>query len=213
MLIPGLGADARQFEAQRTVFPQLRVPVWIEPRGGERLREYAVRLGASAGVTSESVVGGSSFGGMVALEIARAFRCRAAVLMGSCRSRDCVSPILRVIEWFNPVLPRALVGAATPQGLKMLPLFDPVRGEHARLLGAMAKGIDPAFLKWGGRSVFAWEGCAEPGVPVYHVHGLRDRFIPASRVKADVVVEGHGHFLNLTAPAEVNAFLSRAVRG
>lgn len=211
VLIPGLGADARQFEPQRAVFPRVRVPRWIPPLDGETLRAYAARLGVMMGIGRDTVVGGSSFGGMVALEVARAFPCRGVVLIGSCRGPASVAPALRVIEKVARAVPTCVVGAMMPLGSRALPLLDPVRGENARLLGRMAREIDPAFLRWGGRAVFGWEGCEDPGVPVRHVHGSRDGIIPVSRVRPDVVVRGHGHFLNLTAADEVNAFLRAAV--
>jgi pimeloyl-ACP methyl ester carboxylesterase len=208
VLIPGLGADERQFEPQRAAFPFLRVPRWLDWRPRETLAEYAARLGSSAGLTRDSIVGGSSFGGMLALEIAREFRCRAAVLIGSCRAPEAVSPMLRMIERCARPIPAQLIGAATPLGAPLLRLFDPVRGEDARLLVRMGRDADPVFLKRGGRALFNWPGCADPAVPVFHIHGTRDPFIPAARVKPDILLEGHGHFLNLTAPAEINRFLT-----
>jgi hypothetical protein len=35
-------------------------------------------------------------------------------------------------------------------------------------------------------------------MPIYHVHGDRDRLIPVRRVNPDHVIAGAGHLLNLT---------------
>ena len=37
VLIPGLGADERLFDAQRKAFPELHVPAWIAPESASRV--------------------------------------------------------------------------------------------------------------------------------------------------------------------------------
>ena len=46
-------------------------------------------------------------------------------------------------------------------------------------------------------------------MPIYHVHGDRDRLIPVHRVKPDCVIAGAGHLLNLTHANAVNDFIAR----
>src|SRR5213076_2537842 len=83
VLFPGLGADGRLFEPQREAFPHLKVPQWLEPRLRESLSEYGRRM--AEGVVEEPGVpvylGGASFGGAVALEVARHVRPRAVFLI------------------------------------------------------------------------------------------------------------------------------------
>ena len=45
------------------------------------------------------------------------------------------------------------------------------------------------------------------GIPVVHLHGDRDRVLPASLTRPDVLVPGGGHVLPLTHPETVNEFL------
>lgn len=47
-------------------------------------------------------------------------------------------------------------------------------------------------------------------MPIYHVHGDRDRLIPVHRVAPDRVIAGAGHLLNLTHADAVNEFIARA---
>ncbi len=204
ILLPGLRADERQFEPQRVAFPGLRVARWIHMSDGDSLPDYAARMVPTLAITPRTVLAGSSFGGMVALEIARLTHPRCVVLIGSCRAPAAISPLLftaaRILKWFPPWTLQAL----EPLGLRMI---GPP--EHRRLLRDMAATSPPEFLRRAGGAVLCWRGCEDPGVPVHHVHGQRDRIIPARRVAADVVVPGAGHLLNLTHPDEVNAFLRR----
>src|SRR6185503_21033432 len=81
VLLPGLGADAALFEPQRAAFPGLEVPPWLDPHPGETLPAFAARMADRVGPTGPLVLGGVSFGGMVALEMARLVQPRAVVLV------------------------------------------------------------------------------------------------------------------------------------
>src|SRR5689334_9890540 len=86
LLLPGLGWDERIFRAQRSRFPDLRTPAWIDPQPKESLNAYAARLAKVVDPGCPCVVGGASFGGVVALEMAVHLRASACVLIGSIRS-------------------------------------------------------------------------------------------------------------------------------
>src|SRR5215510_13793278 len=69
VLLPGLGADERLFAPQRAVLPGLIVPRWPEPRRDDSLPRFAARLADAVPKSDDLFLGGSSFGGMVALEL------------------------------------------------------------------------------------------------------------------------------------------------
>ncbi len=73
----------------------------------------------------------------------------------------------------------------------------------------MMKVTPPSFIKWGCAAIMKWTYDGTAKMPVHHIHGSTDKIIPADRVKADVIVEGAGHLVNLTHPEEVNSFLKR----
>ncbi len=70
ILLSGMAADARLFALQQADFPGLVVPDWIEPRPKEPLPAYAARLARLVDPGRPCLVGGASFGGLVALELA-----------------------------------------------------------------------------------------------------------------------------------------------
>ncbi len=71
ILLPGLAASREVFEPQRKRFPSLIVPEWPKPDRGETLSQYAERFAASLVPEGPCVLGGLSFGGMLAQEMAR----------------------------------------------------------------------------------------------------------------------------------------------
>jgi hypothetical protein len=69
LLIPRVGADRRLFDAQRSCAGDLHVIEWIPAvAADEPLTEYAKRLATTIDTSRPFVIGGASFGGMVALE-------------------------------------------------------------------------------------------------------------------------------------------------
>src|SRR3954466_14008672 len=88
ILLPGMGADERLFAPQRSEFPEMVVPRWIAPEPEESLAHYAERLARQVDPRTRCFVGGASFGGFVAMEMARHLDARAIFLIGSVRSPD-----------------------------------------------------------------------------------------------------------------------------
>lgn len=206
IMIPGMAADERLFEPQRRAFPNLIVPKWIEPQGLEPLASYARRLVESIDSNVPASIGGVSFGGMIALEIAAYLHVESCYLISSVRSPS---------EYpfrFRAIRPLARFG---PDRLGDLAVFLSRRIAYgrkraeARRLGRLA-GPRGAFLRWACWSALAWEPSPETrSVQTYQIHGSRDRTFPVHKSRDIEVVEGGGHLLTLTHPERVNEFLRR----
>jgi pimeloyl-ACP methyl ester carboxylesterase len=208
VLIPGLGTDARLFEVQRTAFPHLETPAWIEPRRREPLAAYARRLAASIDPSTPMVLGGVSLGGMLALEMARHLPVRRLALIGSCRSPAAVRPWLFHAERASRPWPTWLLARMTVISPLVVGLGGTIPEDSRRLLVRMTQEVPMSFIRWGGRAILSWPGCPDPGVPVSHIHGGRDWVLPLRRgVAATRIVDQGSHVLNLSHPAEVNDFL------
>lgn len=210
VLLPGLGADQRLFEPQKAAFSDLLVPPWIVPKRKETLPDYAARLAETIVAARPIVLGGSSFGGMVAWEMARHLRPEAVVLIGSCRSPKALHPVARGLRPIVPLTAVQLFSLAkvfAPLGLKM---FSPFTPEQRELCVAMFKEMDGGFMKWACRAVLGWVPNEPPAIPIFQIHGGKDRIMPARLVEADEIIPDGGHLINLTHPEQVNAFITRA---
>jgi pimeloyl-ACP methyl ester carboxylesterase len=214
VLLPGLGADARFLARQRAAFPQMVVPVWIAPERGESLAHYAERMGAevSKQVDGPCIVGGVSLGGMVALEMARHVRgARGIVLVSSCTEPSAVHPFLKWSECaLRPVPDRVISWSLVGAPLVLGRGFKLPR-EDRRLLTKMVRETPLSFVRWGARAVLEWPGLRDSSIPVRAIHGSRDWVISPKKVRADVTVENGPHVLNVSHPAEVNAFLRQSL--
>src|SRR6185503_15333814 len=109
ILLPGLGADQTLFEPQRGALPPFEVPPWLSPQPAESLAAFGERMAAACGPPDPTVIGGVSFGGMVAIEMARHLRPRAVVLIASCTTGAALPPLQRALLRIGAALPvRAL---------------------------------------------------------------------------------------------------------
>lgn len=193
ILFPGLGADACLFHRQLSLDAQIEVPPWIDPIETESLAEYSARMARTIRAEPPFYLGGCSFGGMVALEVARHIRTKAVILMASCRTPLSVNQTLLGIAPLARLMPKwmlRLSSRSTPPSLR-------------HVVGAASK-----MLRWGPGAIARWPGVNHCGAPVYHIHGGCDRIIPARDVAADRIVRTAGHLINLTHADEVNAFIA-----
>lgn len=209
LMLSGMAADERLFAAQVAALPELRVVAWVEPRPGESLRAYAARLASASDPGVPCVVGGASFGGVVALEVARHLPAVACVLIGSIRSPSRVPWRWRALGPFAWLGPDALGGVASVLARVGKP-FLPTR--TVRQLRRLSRP-EAAFVRWAACAVVRWRPSpSAPQVRVYQIHGSDDRVLPLHPGDPDVVVPGGGHALSLFSSDAVNDFLAGVIR-
>ncbi len=215
ILLPGVGADGRLFEPQREAFPDLIVPDWLPPEPAESLPNYARRMAEAMAPLLDgngpAVLGGVSFGGMVAYEAARHVQPAAVVQIASCRSRRGVRALLRATRPMATAMLPGTLRVAKMLSPLALELLTNLKTKQRNYFVEMFKQADPAFMKWALTTILRWDPSPPPGVPVRQIHGRRDLLLPASKVEADEVIPTGGHLINMTHPAEVNAFIGKAL--
>jgi pimeloyl-ACP methyl ester carboxylesterase len=207
ILLPGMAADERLFAPQRAAFPCLLVPAWIEPLPQESLRSYAGRLARRINPGHPCVVGGASFGGIVALEMAAHLQARACVLISSVRSPSELPWLHRLLRPAAVLGPAGLGRVAALVARASAPSLSPRAAQRLRRLSAP----QAAFQRWASWAVLTWRpNRAARQVRVYQIHGGADRTFPIRYTRPDVVVARGGHLLSLTHPQAVNELLAQA---
>lgn len=209
ILLPGMGADPRFFEAQAKALANVVAPAWIEPEQRESLASYARRWAGRVDPGGPCLLGGCSLGGMIALEMAPHLQAKACLLISSIRSPDELPRRYRILR------PAA---AAVTQPLRAMPIFARVvRAAARRLLGRQHRPVleqladsEGRFLQWAAWAVLTWNP-PPTVVPVVQIHGRRDHVLPHRLTHPDVLVPGGGHVLPVTHPREVNDFLRSQV--
>ncbi|MEL6496933.1 MAG: hypothetical protein AAF937_04740 [Planctomycetota bacterium] len=218
LLWPGLAADHRLFSPLIDHAPSITVPPFIEPRWNESLRSYAARYAEQFGPQlppdGTYAVGGFSFGGQLATELAAVLRPkpRGIVLICGVRGTHQIAAAFRRQQRLGAVIPAAIARRLYVPVARRFARSDRLDALGTERLVAMARDIDPAFLRWSSHACATWPG-SPPGldVPIRHLHGEHDSIIPDVRNEADTVVRSARHLVVLTHAPEVAAFVNSSL--
>ena len=207
MLFSGLGADESVFRRQKEAFPELVTPAWQQPLPHESLTDYCERWAADLCPLRPRFLGGASFGGLIAQEVARILKPEAVFLIGSARADRplpqrirILSPLAKGLPW----LPVRGLQQFVRLGVATMPIG---RGSAFSEIARQFARSDPGLLRWSARQILEWHPQPELGCPIYQIHGAADWIFPLRTATPDAIVAGGGHVISLTHGAAVNEFL------
>lgn len=208
--ISGLGADQR-------IFSQLRVPgvrllhlPWLLPHSDESIEAYALRM--KAGINGEHpVLLGVSFGGMMAVEIAKYYIAATVIIISSIGCSQS-------LPWWMSTCGRLGLNRLMPtrlgRGMRWLENYylGVETTEDARLAEDFRRKADPHYLHWAVDNIVNWKNEWLPD-RFYHLHGSQDKIFPLRRVKATHVIPEGGHFMVNNRAEAVSRMLGRICDG
>ncbi len=207
--VSGLGADERIFQWLR--YDRFR-PVhirWLSPEPNEPVGDYAKRLAAQIEDECPIVVG-LSFGGIVAVEIAKQIKTKQVILLSSVKDSSEVPFYFKLFRLFplHRILPfKSLLWAFY---WLVYWLFAPEGTDQKKLLKTVLVETDPHFLRWALHRVVTWKNREIPENLV-HIHGARDRIFPYRFVTPNYSVENSGHLMVMNRAEEVSDLLEQLV--
>lgn len=205
MLFSGLAADDSVFWPQKVAFPELTLPRWLDPLPRESLEAYCKRWASELAPCAPNIIGGASFGGIIALEMAKYLQPAAVILIGSVRKCSDMPSYVRglsPVRKLVPLLPwRVLQTLAAGINCRLFAKQFP----HVSGVVQQFSNADRNVLRWSIQQLLAWQGPPQMDCPIYQIHGSHDRILPM-RQGAEQVANG-GHVISLTHPKEVNAFI------
>ena len=208
-LIPGLGADELVFQ-----FLHLRGEVhilrWLLPQTAEEpLPRYAARLAAAIPINQVCWLVGVSFGGVLALEVARLRPLSRVVLISSFTGPH-------ELPWAGR-LARAtgLYRLVPPQLLPRLPraakwFFGIENEQDYQLLKDILRDTDPDFTRWAIAQLLQWPG--QPITPAIRIHGTTDRLLPAGTRNSQYRLPG-GHLIITSQADKISQILNQLAAG
>ncbi len=209
--LSGLGADRRIFD--HLVVPGTRFIhlEWLQPlQKNETIHAYARRL--SEYIQDENpILIGVSFGGMMAIEIAKQRPVRAVILISSVKSVNELPRWMKILGSCHAeyLLPKVPLKSIRP--LKSLrPIQNYFLGASTREEIAIANefrdNVDPQYLKWSIRQIFNWKNDWQPGT-VFHIHGDNDKLFPLKYLKPTHVIHQGGHFMIMSQCDQVSRII------
>jgi pimeloyl-ACP methyl ester carboxylesterase len=203
--ISGLGAD-------RSVFKHIRLPQgheaiyidWIPLLRNETLASYALRLSETIDTTQPFSLVGLSFGGMIAVEIAKQKTPVHTILISSI-------PSVRHLPYYFRIAGRLRLHRIVPvslirQAAVIKRFFTTETADDKRMLRTMIRKSDAQFIKWAMHAVLAWDNNDMPE-RLIHIHGTHDEILPNRFTKPTHVIERGGHLMVMNHATEINKIL------
>ncbi len=207
--VSGLGADERVFQWLRyDGFRPVHIR-WEQPQKGETIEDYAKRLTAQIKDDNPIIVG-LSFGGIIAVEIAKQIATEKVILLSTVKQTSEVPFYFKLFRALplHRILPfKSLLWAVT---WLLYWLFTPEGTDQKKLLKTILVETDPVFLKWALHRVVIWNNKEIPDNLV-HIHGRSDRIFPFRFVTPDYTVEKSGHLMVMNRAEEISSLLATLV--
>lgn len=210
--ISGLGADERIFSRLELPGVRFRPLPWLVPVPHEPIGEYANRL--RAGISGDKpILIGVSFGGMMAIEIAKNFPEATVIIISSIRDHFQLPRWIRLggqayPRWLNP---RMRGGRRLTSFLENY-FVGVESAEDSRLVREFQNTVDRRFLYWAIHAIARWQNEWTPA-SLYHIHGGRDRMFPIKKVQPTHIVPDGSHLMVFNRAVAVSAALRGILDG
>lgn len=210
-LLSGLGADGTVFQYLDFEGVEVEYMEWLPPLPKETLPAYAKRMTQKI-TTPHPILVGLSFGGMVAMEIAKQIPVKKVILISSAKER-------KELPWFyrfsaklklQKILPYTLIKRTN--GFTYW-IFGATSAHEKALLKEIFRKTPTTFLKWAINAILTWKN-TEISTHILHIHGDKDRILPYKNVKDTLCITGGGHSMIVNKAHEItpliNKFLNNA---
>lgn len=207
--IPGLGLNRRMFERLELSEYRIQYLNWIEPEGWETIAEYARRLAKPIEIcSSEVVIIGHSFGGVMAQEIAKILPVKLIVLISSTMNQYETPWRLRILGRFSLHL---LVTRTTI--LMTFPVWSRTHGYRTRELRTIfrdsVKELSTSYFQWSLKRLAQWNGAEDKHTPIVRIHGTKDLTFPRQLIRhLDHEVVGGDHAMVFRKAEEISSIIN-----
>jgi pimeloyl-ACP methyl ester carboxylesterase len=204
----GLGADERVF--QRLDFSGFSTTFikWIVPQDKETIEQYATRL-LDQITTKKPTLIGLSFGGLIAVEVAKQIDTEKVILIASAKTKNEIPFYYRLAGQLkiHRLLPTRLLKSSnfiTNWFFGTTSTFD------KQLLKQILVDTDSAFLKWAIDKVIRWANQTQTK-NLFHIHGTSDKILPLIFIKCNSTIKNGGHLMTLNKADELNNILRQQI--
>lgn len=205
--ISGFGADERVFGKVDFGDNDVHYIQWKIPEKNETIGSYARRMRNEIS-HSDPVLIGLSFGGMMAIEIAKLVPVEKIILISSVCCRKELPFYMKVTSVLN-------LNRLIP--MKPYPILEPIENynlgvedkEQKQLLREYRQNLNLQYSNWAIDRVVNWQNKWIPPNFI-HIHGTKDRIFPIGNIiNPDYVIRNAGHLLLMNNAEEVNEIFKK----
>lgn len=203
-LFSGIGADS-------SIFMNLDLPGyhkvyinWIPALRNETIEAYAARIRNQITVENPNIVG-LSFGGIVAVEVAKLVKVDKMVLISSVRTKNELNRIqfFYMKLGFYHLIPGFMIQNANFLTYRYFGAWSP---NDKKTLTNLLKDTDVSFFRWALRSIAYWKNTVPPERTI-QINGTADRVITTKRVHPDYKIKGGGHLMVFNKADTINQII------
>lgn len=207
--IPGVATDRR-------VFAEVDLPAhdcvyldWMPVQEDERLEGYAKRMAARVEEASPILIG-YSFGGIMAIEMAKHLGDATVILISSIKSYRERSFGMWLTASLNL---HRLVPVEIGKDLRFAYTWmnDPQSPSEVAFIELMRETLDPAHTGWAIDQAVHWRHHAHTP-RLFHIHGDQDRIFPIRYIRNCIPVRGGTHLMLLNKGREISGHIDHIVR-
>ena len=152
--------------------------------------------------TAHPILVGLSFGGMMAVEVAKHIATEKIILISSAKNKKEIPFYFRFsgkVGIVNIIPSKMLIKINVFTNW----FFSNRTVEDKKLLSAILHDTDPVFLKWAIVKIANWQNTTTHQ-NLFHIHGDADRILPFKYVTSNEVIKNGAHLMIVSKAAEVN---------
>lgn len=173
---------------------------WPDYKDEKSLSEVANRIISQYQINKEMIVGGSSLGGMVAIEIAKIVGIKKIILIGSTTQPEFINPLLQKLS-----------GLADYTPVKIIQIFAGKVNQYSNNeLLSMFEESNSEFIKAMCKALFEWEGLGNYKCYVFQIHGKQDIVIFPPKENIKIIPDG-GHLISMSHADIVANFINKNI--
>ena len=206
-IISGFGADERVFSKLDFGDNDVHFIQWKIPEKNETIASYAYRMSREI-VHPNPILIGLSFGGMMAIEIAKLMPVEKVILISSIRNRY-------ELPFFMKLTSRLRLNKIIP--MRPFKILEPIENynlgvetkEEKKLVKEYRQNIDRRYTDFAINEIVNWKNEWSPENTI-HIHGTNDHIFTIKYIKnPDYIIRGGGHLLTMNNADEVNEILKK----
>jgi len=206
--ISGLGADERAFERLTVNGCSLHHLKWLPPLINENLSSYAKRMAEQ--IREENpVILGLSFGGMIAVEMAKQMEVKKLVLISTVKTCNEIPGWMKIAGKLNlhkliPIKSNRFTEKADDRRMGI------ETAEEKELIDHYREKADQKYIDWAVDQILNWKNTWVPS-NTFHIHGENDRMFPLRNIRPTHIIKKGTHIMILNRADEVSVCIEQII--
>lgn len=200
-LIPGLLTNEYIYRGLRKdLYCSTKVLEFIPPKRFEPIEDYARRLAEGIDESKPFSLLGTSFGGILAIEISKFTNPDHLIIISSAKDRNEFNWSMKQkrLGIVLPYIPAWLIRIIFVWGFLiaswLIPAYKKVNIPEIR---KMLKSIDGKLERWVMRKITLWQN-KNHRTDILHIHGDKDKVFPVRKIKNAHIIKRGTHGMILT---------------